>query len=155
MVWLVNMADTDRPNRNSTNAAPPQPEAQESELVPDCDFQAVYLDCVLTSVLCAQPYLPRLPPVCPRTMEASPPPGLASRNTSWEPSSPPNRPGGRSRRCPLPDLLLKTTMRRVSADLINCVVVFPVFIKAAIFMRYMSSANSRRKDLVYVLGVCA
>lgn len=35
MVWLVNMADTDRPDRNSTNAAPPQPEAPESELVPD------------------------------------------------------------------------------------------------------------------------
>lgn len=36
MVWLVNMADTDRPKRNSTEAAPPQQEAQESELVSDC-----------------------------------------------------------------------------------------------------------------------
>lgn len=35
MVWLVNMADSDRPSRNSTNAAPLQPEAQESELVAD------------------------------------------------------------------------------------------------------------------------
>uniref|UniRef100_A0A3B4FT58 Presenilin n=1 Tax=Pundamilia nyererei TaxID=303518 RepID=A0A3B4FT58_9CICH len=29
MVWLVNMADTDRPNRNSTEAASPQQEPQE------------------------------------------------------------------------------------------------------------------------------
>uniref|UniRef100_UPI003AADB23D presenilin-1 n=1 Tax=Centroberyx gerrardi TaxID=166262 RepID=UPI003AADB23D len=28
MVWLVNMADTDRPKRNSTEAATPQPESQ-------------------------------------------------------------------------------------------------------------------------------
>lgn len=35
MVWLVNMADTDRPDRNSTNAAP---EAQDSELESDCVF---------------------------------------------------------------------------------------------------------------------
>lgn len=50
MVWLVNMADTDRPDRNSPNAAPPQPEAPDSELVSDCIFQAGRLDCVLTSV---------------------------------------------------------------------------------------------------------
>lgn len=31
MVWLVNMADTDRPTRNSTEAASPQQEAQEGE----------------------------------------------------------------------------------------------------------------------------
>lgn len=30
MVWLVNMADTDRPNRNSTEAASPQQEPQEA-----------------------------------------------------------------------------------------------------------------------------
>ncbi|KAM4723340.1 presenilin-1 isoform 1-T1 [Anableps anableps] len=30
MVWLVNMADTDRPKRNSTEAAPPQQQTQES-----------------------------------------------------------------------------------------------------------------------------
>lgn len=77
--------------------------------------------------LCSQPYLHRLPPVCPRTMEASPPPGSASRNTSWGTSSPPSRPGGRSRRCPLADLLLKTTMKRVSSHSISCVVFFPVF----------------------------
>ncbi|XP_059209588.1 presenilin-1 isoform X1 [Centropristis striata] len=29
MVWLVNMADTDRPKRNSSEAAPPQQEAQD------------------------------------------------------------------------------------------------------------------------------
>lgn len=39
MVWLVNMADTDRPNRNSTDAAPPQQEAQEGRLVCDCGLQ--------------------------------------------------------------------------------------------------------------------
>lgn len=31
MVWLVNMADTDRPKRNSTEAASPQQEAQGGE----------------------------------------------------------------------------------------------------------------------------
>lgn len=31
MVWLVNMADTDRPKRNSTEATPPQQQAQEGE----------------------------------------------------------------------------------------------------------------------------
>nr|XP_046268456.1 presenilin-1 [Scatophagus argus]XP_046268457.1 presenilin-1 [Scatophagus argus] len=34
MVWLVNMADTDRPKRNSTEAASPQQEAQEAVASP-------------------------------------------------------------------------------------------------------------------------
>lgn len=34
MVWLVNMADTDRPKRNSTEAASPQPEAPEAVASP-------------------------------------------------------------------------------------------------------------------------
>ncbi|TKS87125.1 Presenilin-1 [Collichthys lucidus] len=34
MVWLVNMADTDRPNRNSTDVAAPQPEAPEAVASP-------------------------------------------------------------------------------------------------------------------------
>ncbi|TWW72545.1 Presenilin-1 [Takifugu flavidus] len=34
MVWLVNMADTDRPKRSSTDAAPPQQETQEAVASP-------------------------------------------------------------------------------------------------------------------------
>lgn len=34
MVWLVNMADTDRPKRNSTEATPPQQQAQEASSSP-------------------------------------------------------------------------------------------------------------------------
>ncbi|XP_067469843.1 presenilin-1 [Thunnus thynnus] len=34
MVWLVNMADTDRPKRNSTEAASPQPETHEAVASP-------------------------------------------------------------------------------------------------------------------------
>ncbi|XP_059209590.1 presenilin-1 isoform X2 [Centropristis striata] len=34
MVWLVNMADTDRPKRNSSEAAPPQQEAQDAVASP-------------------------------------------------------------------------------------------------------------------------
>lgn len=39
MVWLVNMADTDRPSRNSSDAAPPPQEAPEGELECDCGLQ--------------------------------------------------------------------------------------------------------------------
>lgn len=53
MVWLVNMADTDRPSRTSTDASPPQPEPQESELVPGCGFLPVHEDRVLTPVPCS------------------------------------------------------------------------------------------------------
>lgn len=78
-------------------------------------FQMVRLFFRLTVLTCLQPYRPRLPPVCRRTMEASPPTGSTSSSTSWGRSSPPNSPGGRSRRCP-PLVLLKRTMRRVSPE---------------------------------------
>lgn len=51
MVWLVNMADTDGPSRNSTDAAPPHPEAQAGGLVSACGLQGRTQRCLLTSVL--------------------------------------------------------------------------------------------------------
>lgn len=127
MVWLVNMADTDRPKRNSADAASPQQEAPEGERgvrVTErgliwlwvVTFQTVRLLLSLTGVTCLQPWRPRLPPVCRRTTEASPPTGSTSRCTSWGHSSPPTRPDGRSRRCRPLVLLLTTTTRRVSAE---------------------------------------
>lgn len=67
----------------------------------------------LTDNTCLQLWRPQLPPVCHRTTEASPPPGSTSRSISWGRSSPPRRPDGRSSRCPLLVLPLKTMMRRV------------------------------------------
>lgn len=79
-------------------------------------FQTVRFLFSLTGITCLQLWRPRLPPVCLRTTEASPPTGSTSRCTSWGRSSPQTRPGERSRRCPPTVLLLlMTTMRRVSA----------------------------------------
>ena len=127
MVWLVNMADTDRPKRNSTEATPPQQQAQEGERGvlnlwaegfsdSEVTFRTVRLLFSLTVITCLQPCRLRLPPVCHRTTGASPPTGSTSSSTSWGRSSPPSRPEGRSRRCRPLGLLLKTTMKRVSAD---------------------------------------
>ena len=130
MVWLVNMADTDRPKRNSTEATPPQQQAQEGErgvfkrlgrviewgLFWWLPFRTARLLFSLTVITRLQPCRLRLPPVCRRTTGASPPTGSTSSSTSWGPSSPPSRPEGRSRRCRPLGLLLKTTMKRVSAD---------------------------------------
>lgn len=119
MVWLVNMADTDRPKRNSTEAASPQQDTQEREWgvkVFMMTFRRLWSLLSLTDITCLQPWRLPLPPVFHRTTEASPVLGSTSRSTSSDRSSPPRRPGGRSRRCPRLVLPLKMTMKRVSAE---------------------------------------
>lgn len=132
MVWLVNMADTDRPKRNSTEAASPQPETQEGEwgvwqsgmadpggwvvTFSKTLVQKVWLLFNLTGITCLQLWRLRLPPVHHRTTEASPRPGSATRSTSWGRSSQLKIADGRSSRCP-PLVLLTTMTRRVSANI--------------------------------------
>lgn len=125
MVWLVNMADTEWPPRRSSTeapAAPPQQEAPEGERVGGWGgskgpgptggtFQsAVRSD--LTGIACPQPRGPRRPPARRAMTEASAPRGSTTSSTSWGRSSPPTRPGGRSRSCPPHGPPWKTTTRR-------------------------------------------
>lgn len=140
MVWLVNMADTDRPKRNSTEATSPQQEAQGGEQSVEVSVieQSSAAGCMvtfrtlrslfsLTDNTFQQPWCLQLRPVHHRMTEASPPLGSASKSTSWDHFSPPNKAGGRSSRCPLLVLLLKKTMKRVSADSIRVFYVFQLY----------------------------